>query len=165
MSSSGASRKCSFHHQDGRACRAWALRGSDPPRCVAHQGDVREPQPSGRASVEASNDGGPRVGNKNRQTHGFHVQPVRDLRDIDDVVEDALFKQTQLSAFIEEKVAEGEMAVKEMARLLALHGQNAARIGRLLRDQRALSGKSVDGLLEAIGAALDELSTELGIDL
>ena len=165
MSSSGGSRKCSFRHRDGRACRAWAIRGSDPPRCAAHREDVREPQPSGRASVEASNDGGSKAGHKNRDTHDFYVQPVRDLRDIDDVVEDLLLKQTQLSAFIEEKVAEGEMAVKEMARLLALHGQNAVRIGRLLRDQRALSGKSADGLLEAIGAALDELSTELGIEL
>jgi len=147
MSLKGGSRKCSFRHRDGRTCRAWAIRGSDPPRCAAHQ-----------------EDGGP-VGNKKRQSHGFQVQPVRDLRDIDDVVEDALVKQTQLSAFIEQKVAEGEMEVKEMAKLLALHGQNAVRIGRLLRDQRALSGKSADGLLEAIGAALDELSTELGIEL
>ena len=156
MSSSGGSRKCSFRHRDGRACRAWAIRGSSPPRCAAHREDVREPQ---------SDDGGARVSHKNRDTHDFYVEPVRDLRDIDDVVEDALVKQTQLSAFIEQKVAEGEMPVKEMAQLLALHGQNAVRIGRLLRDQRALSGKSVDGLLEAIGAALDELSTELGIDL
>jgi len=144
MSSSGASRKCAFRHQNGRACRAWAIRDSDPPRCAVHREDGSS---------------------KNQQSRGFYVEPVRDLRDIDDVVEDALVKQTQLSAFIEQKVAEGEMGVKEMAKLLALHGQNAARIGRLLRDQRALSGKSVDGLLEAIGAALDELSTELGIDL
>jgi hypothetical protein len=53
----------------------------------------------------------------------------------------------------------------ELARLLALHGQNASRIGRLLRDQRALSGAAADGLLEAIAKALDEISTELGIKL
>ncbi len=52
-----------------------------------------------------------------------------------------------------------------MARLLALHGQNASRIGRLLRDKRALSGASADGILGAIGQALDELSTELGVPL
>jgi hypothetical protein len=50
-------------------------------------------------------------------------------------------------------------------KLFSLHGQNASRLGRLLRDQRALSGQAADGLLDAIGKALDEISTELGVTL
>jgi hypothetical protein len=55
--------------------------------------------------------------------------------------------------------------LRELAHLLALHSQNAARLGRLLRDQRALSGEAADGLSNAITQALDELATEWGIDL
>jgi hypothetical protein len=47
-------------------------------------------------------------------------------------------------------------------KLFALHAQNASRLGRLLRDQRALGGQAAEGLTAAIAAALDELNTELG---
>ena len=49
--------------------------------------------------------------------------------------------------------------------LFALHGLNASRLGRLLRDQRALSGEAADGIAGAIAQALDELSSELGAEL
>ena len=91
--------------------------------------------------------------------------PVEDFQDIGDVIADLFHHQSQLSAFIERQTRAEEIKIAEMARLLALLGQNASRIGRLLRDQRALSGESADGLLGAIGQALDELSTELGVDL
>jgi hypothetical protein len=39
------------------------------------------------------------------------------------------------------------------------------RVSRLLRDRRALSGEAAEGLAGAIAAALDEISTELGIPL
>jgi hypothetical protein len=87
------------------------------------------------------------------------------LRSIDDLLEDMLEKQSQLSTYIEEQVTTGSSEVEEMAKLFALLGQNASRIGRLLRDQRALSGESADSLLNALGVALDEISTELGINL
>jgi hypothetical protein len=78
-------------------------------------------------------------------------------------VRDCFDKQTRLSAYIEAHA--DELDVADLARLLALHGQNASRLGRLLRDKRALSGQSADGLLDALGKALDELGTELGIQL
>jgi hypothetical protein len=95
----------------------------------------------------------------------FQAQPVKELQTIEDVVEDMLQRQSQLTTLIEAQTLCGTINVSEVAKLLALHGQNGSRIGRLLRDQRALSGASTDGLLEAIGRALDELSTELGIKL
>ena len=92
-------------------------------------------------------------------------QPAGDFQDIGDVIADLFHHQSRLSAFIDRQTRADEIQIAEMARLLALLGQNASRIGRLLRDQRALSGESADGLLGAIGQALDELSTELGVDL
>ena len=107
----------------------------------------------------------PGSGSKSKEHMDPEGWPIDDFRDIGDVIADLFHHQSQLSAFIERQVRTGDAQVAEMARLLALLGQNASRIGRLLRDQRALSGESADGLLGAIGQALDELSTELGVDL
>jgi hypothetical protein len=98
--------------------------------------------------------------------------------DIADVIADLAAKQATLSRYIdrcfpagsapERDNSDGAMATPDLhaiARLLALHGQNASRLGRLLRDQRALSGDAADGIAGAIAQALDELSTELGVVL
>jgi hypothetical protein len=39
------------------------------------------------------------------------------------------------------------------------------RVARLLRDQRALTGQAADSLVAAIGRALDEIATEIGVAL
>jgi hypothetical protein len=113
--------------------------------------------------------GAPR-GNKNRQTHGVYAAPPASvppggapITSIDDLVNDALRRHTDLGAFIDAHA--GELDADTLMRLFALHGQNASRLGRLLRDKRALSGQAADGLLAAIAAALDEISTELGVTL
>jgi hypothetical protein len=93
-----------------------------------------------------------------------HSDGGRDLTQIGEVVADLAERQRQLTDFLATQIDEGA-DITQIARLFALHGQNASRLGRLLRDQRALTGKSADGLLEAIGQALDEISTELGIKL
>ena len=128
---------------------------------------------------------------KNRETHGFYARSAKSrtpssgarshtpssgaksrpasccggeeqLETIDDVINDALDKQARLSAILDNTPdVDGE----DLAKLLAIHGQNASRLGRLLRDKRALSGESADSLLHALGTALDEIATELGITL
>lgn len=50
-------------------------------------------------------------------------------------------------------------------RLFSILSQNASRLGRLLRDRRAISGEAAEGITSAIAQALDELSTELGLEL
>lgn len=82
---------------------------------------------------------------------------------MDDIIADLLTKQSRLSALLDE--IDDPTEVLGAARLFAVHGQNAARLGQLLRARRALSGASADGLLDAIGKALDEISTELGVTL
>ncbi len=134
------SRKCSV---DG--CRAWAVRGSEPARCAAHGG--------------GSSPVGARRGNKNRLTHGAYAAPAG-IHSIADVVEDLQAKMSKLSEMID-ACTDPEALIK----LMGLHAQMASRLGRLERDKRALDGKAADGLLDAIGKALDEISTELGIKL
>ena len=82
-----------------------------------------------------------------------------------DAVIDTLFqRQLELDAYLKELWG-SDIAPKELVQVLRVHGQNAFRLGRLLRDQRALEGEAADGISAAISQALDELSTELGVDL
>ena len=57
------SRKCTAIKRDGRKCRAWAVRDSDPPQCSAHGG----------YSVGA----GAPVGNRNAVKHGYYARGLR----------------------------------------------------------------------------------------
>ena len=59
----------------------------------------------------------------------------------------------------------GRKHPEAFARYIALALQATRTVARLLRDSRAISGEASDGLCAAIGQALDELSTEWGIDL
>ena len=76
-------------------------------------------------------------------------------------------KQAVLSHIIERflKDSESLLEPEDVARLFSIHGQNASRLGRLLRDRRALSGETADGIAGAVAQALDELSSELGTEL
>ena len=80
---------------------------------------------------------------------------------IADVVADLSAKQVRLSDLID--AADDDTA--NLAKLFSIYSQTASRIGRLLRDQRALSGQAADGIAGAIAQALDELSSELGTPL
>jgi hypothetical protein len=51
------------------------------------------------------------------------------------------------------------------AKTLQLLARGVGQLASLVRAQRALSGEAADGLADAIAKALDELSTELGIEL
>jgi hypothetical protein len=85
---------------------------------------------------------------------------------ITEVIQDALQKHRRLSALIDLLLTEEGIKTERLMRWLVVHNQNAGRIGRLLRDQQALTGTDkVDHLLEMLGPALDELSSELGIEL
>ncbi len=121
------------------------MRDGDParPRCAAHSGLVGAPK-----------------GNKNRLTHGAYAAADVEIHDIGDVVTDLQRKLGRVSGMID-----GCRDPDRAVQLLGLYGQMASRLGRLERDKRALEGKAADGLLDAIGKALDEISTELGIKL
>jgi hypothetical protein len=139
-------RRCSATTKAGSQCRAFAVRGTDPPLCSIHAGITV---------------GGAPQGNRNAVTHGFYAST-----DISDVILDLASKQAQLSQLIDacfEKL--DPRTIPDLARLLALHGQNASRIGRLLRDRQALTSETSDELTDAIDAALDELANGWQIEL
>ena len=134
-------------------CKAWAVPGTDPPRCAAHGGSTKRP--------------GAPPGNRNALKHGFYAQPTHPLTSIVDIIADLAAKQIALSNHIDDLLSTTDDLpnMVDLVKLFSLHGQNASRLGRLLRDQRALSGAASDGIAGAIAQALDELSTELGTDL
>lgn len=86
---------------------------------------------------------------------------------IPELVEDLAGKQALLSEMIEERLAETGAAgsPESLARLFSIHGQNAARLGRLLRDLQALSPESGDALSELIAEVLEALGREKGVEL
>lgn len=88
-----------------------------------------------------------------------------DLETMATIIHDLAAKQRRLSAYIDAGWESDALPVAELVRLMALHAQNASRLARLLRDKRALSGQAADGIAGAIAQALDELSTEWGIQL
>ncbi len=146
------STRCTATCRNGAACRAWAVRGSDPPRCVHHGGST-------------SRTGAPR-GNTNAVKHGFYAGPQPpDGVSIDAIIENLYERQLRLDAVIDEILVANQASLVELTHLLQLHGQNASRLGRLLRDRRALSGDAADGISDAIAKALDELGSEWGGDL
>ena len=150
-------RRCTQLTKAGKYCRAWALRDSDPPTCAMHSGRV-----TGQGAPE---------GNRNAVTHGFYAagSPCRvDLDDlehppINGVIQDLVARQEQLSAIIDTHI--DDLSIQDLARLFAIHGQNASRLGRLLRDRQALSGDGDDRFEQFMDAVLDGLSEELGIEL
>ena len=140
MSLSVVSRRCSATTRAGEPCKAYAIRDSQ--LCAAHSRNVGAPK-----------------GNQNRKTHGFYTRPAVKLENIGDVATDLMAKQEQLSVYIDDQLLVG-IDSEEMMKLLALLAQNASRLGRLMRDKRALSGESADGLLEAVGKLMDEINTQ-----
>jgi hypothetical protein len=140
--------QCTAITSKGTPCKAWAVQNSNPPRCAAHGGGI-------------GHVGAP-PGNANAATHGFYTCPARPLTSIDDIIADLAAKQARLSEYIDDHL--GDIGMEEIKALLTLHAMTASRLGKLLRDKRALSGDAADGITGALAAALAELSTELGAD-
>jgi len=130
-----SSRRCPATKKSGDPCRAYVVRGTD--LCASHSRKVGAPE-----------------GNRNRQTHGAYSSSK--LTGIDDVVDDLMRKQENLSLYISERI--GEMDSEELVKLLSLSAQNASRLGRLLRDQQTLGGSMADGLLQAVNMLMDDIN-------
>jgi hypothetical protein len=152
------SQKCSHRTRQGEPCRAWAVRGSSPPRCAAHGGRV-----TGTA--------GPRGAGGQVQVPGEAqvpggTQAREGSLDLNAVIFDLAEKHAQVSALIDRCLGSPETtSLGELLRLMQHHAQTASRLGRLLRDQRAVAGSVDDSWIAAINRTLDELSTEWGVEL
>ena len=151
-------RRCTALRAGGAPCRGWAVRGSDPPLCGAHGG--------GLAPIGAPS------GNQNACRHGFYSRVLQagELAGLVECAANLSLEDEIATARIAlrrlmTRLGAGALETKELNALVALVFNGTRTISRLLRDQRSLSGESADGLAGAIGAALDELGTEMGIEL
>jgi hypothetical protein len=136
-------RRCTKLTKDGKYCRAWALRGSDPPTCAIHAGRV-------------TGQGAPQ-GNRNAVKHGIYAEFDLDgteLPPINGIIQDLVARQVQLSAVIDTHIH--DLSIQDLARLFAIHGQNASRLGRLLRDRKALTGETADRFQQIVDMGVDE---------
>ena len=139
--------RCSAKTASGHPCKAWAVHDTDPPLCSAHGG--------GKRPVGAP------PGNTNAVKHGFYsVDP--DQVTINDAIADLTDKMRRLDRLMAQHEEQGN---GQLAYLFAIYTQASSRLSRMLRDRRALSGEAADGIAGAIAQAMDELGTELGVDL
>ena len=148
------SRRCTAISASGASCRAWAVRGSDPPRCAPHGG--------GLARVGAPSR------NQNARTHGFYARDSdegfpRDASKIDAIISDLERKQELISRYIDDHV--DDLSPTELARFLSIHAQSCTRLGRLLRDREILTGGWGAEMNAIVTQALAELDEEWGTDL
>jgi hypothetical protein len=85
---------------------------------------------------------------------------MKEFTTIDDLIDDLMAKQARLSALLERVVD-----VREAMMLVSLHSQNAARLGKLMLNKKALQKDPRDEFEEALQDVLAELEEELGLSL
>ena len=148
------SSRCTATTAKGQPCKAWAVHGTDPPRCASH-GGARPP--------------GAPAGNKNAEKHGTYSDPLDDAVSLDARILDLNRRITRLSRYLDELELgdgnEGTITVKDYATLAALHGQLTSRLGRLLRDQQYIDEEDGSELDQALDQALTVAGETLGITL
>jgi len=131
MMTSTSKQRCTALTKAGRPCQAWAVHGTDPPRCAAHGG------------VEPAGD--------------------EDEQDPEEALEQEIYAVRRLLWMLLAHLDEDpELGVQELARIAPLMLNTTRTVAQLLRDQRALSGETAEGITGAIGQALDELAVEWG---
>ena len=174
---------CSFTTRAGRPCRAWAMRGTDPPACSSHlrshAGKGAEEQACSRHSG-ASRRGEAGDGyllaevDEEMLEPGFYDQALSDKeltdlviyaaeQSLDDEIACTRIAVRRTLEFLTERP--DSMSERDFLRAAGLVFQGARTIARLLREQQALTGGSGDRLQAIFGAALDGLSEEWGIEL
>ena len=92
--------------------------------------------------------------------HGAYAGLAKEFTTIDDLIDDLMAKQARLSALLDRV-----MDVREAMMLVSLHSQNAARLGKLMLDKKALQKDARDEFEEAYNKVLDGLVEELGLSL
>ncbi len=171
---------CSFTTKAGQPCRAWAVRGSDPPACSSHQRAK-----SGRQSTEQAcsrrrgweeawpDDLVPSLDEETPEAgiyrHTLSDEELADLvvyaagLSLDDEIACARMAVRRTLEYLQER--SDSMSEAEYLRATGLVFQGARTIARLLREQKALTGGEDSRLQAIIDAALDGLSEDLGIEL
>ena len=92
--------------------------------------------------------------------HGAYAGLTKEFTTIDDLIDDLMAKQARLSALLDRV-----MDVREAMMLVSLHSQNAARLGKLMLDKKALQKDPRDEFEETLDKVLAEVTEELGLRL
>lgn len=134
---------------DRGPCRAWAVRGADPPLCAAH----------------AERSAASKAENQNARKAGFYSGALTDeeLADLA-VLGDGATLSDEIGAVrvVMRRVLTTTEASVEPAVAACLF-DGARTVARLLRDRKAISGEAADALCSAIDQAIQEFVTEAGI--
>jgi hypothetical protein len=168
-------------------CRAWAMRGSNPPRCSPHRnhldleglGPPDPGAPANSALAKQPRPGAP-PGNQNRLIHGFYARPRqlpdqqgRDPYAVDNSLDREIIAARVALDRILEMLHTGvtpgpdptPLSAADYARYAGLTFQGASAISRLLRARQTLEGDQGGALSRIVDLALDGLGQELGVDL
>ena len=151
---------CSHTTRAGRACRAWAAAGTDPPACSAHAG----------RNVGA----GGTLANQNARTHGFYGRTLseRELADLvayaadmslDDEIACVRVALRRTLDFIRD--APGQLDESSYLNAISLIFRGARTVALLLSYRQALAAGTGDAFLKIIHHALDEINEKWEIEL
>lgn len=143
------SQRCSESTKNGKPCKAWAVRGSIPPRCAAHGG--------GKALTGAP------ANNRNAVTHGVYALSTDPPTDLNARIADLDRRVRELSEFIDNLPA--DTPTTERSALFDLQGRLTSRLGRLMKDRQAISSTDADDMEAELREALRIASGLLGVDL
>ena len=135
-------------------CNAWAMRGSE--LCASHAGVAR---------------GGAPVGNANRLEHGFYSRHFTDdelgvmLSPVDDLNDEIGLCRVLTGRIVGRLTDVADLEVEDLVKLSSMALRASNTLARLMRDNRVLTGEAADDLAGSIGAVLDQLSSEWGVQL
>jgi hypothetical protein len=127
----------------GNPCKAWAVRGTDPPLCSAHAGRNRACPEQGRRGAGAP------PGNQNRCTHGYYAPILaQEFADFIDAGQELSLEEEIVCAriLLRRLVTylgpdpDNSPSLNQQHRATDLALQATRTIARLLRDQRAGAG-------------------------
>ena len=131
-------------------CKAWAVRGSDPPLCGAHGGGLGRP--------------GAPAGNENALIHGAYASVVPG-GDLDKRIAELNRTIARLWDHIDAQF-EALMTDGTLQGLLDAYGRLVSRVGRLERDRQVVTGGAGTDVLDAdLDVVLAVVSEILGLDL
>ncbi len=119
------SARCAAICADGSPCRAWAVRGTQPPRCAPHGG--------GRAPVGAP------PGNQNARTHRYYAH--RDVPPegwtLETLIADVAARHEGISGYLERLLADDQVAPADVPRPFALYAVSASRLKSFFCQRQA----------------------------
>jgi len=150
-------RKCTATTNSGRPCQAWAVHGTEPPRCPAHAGLTVGPETARRSRGDISF--------YNRQLTPEELNDLIAFSGDPTLADEIAVSRVVLRRLLAVLQDEDDLSVRELTRIASMVFNGSRAVATLLRDERALSGEAADGIAGAIGHALDELATEWGLEL